>query len=101
MQTLVVSDHVELREQTDRLLSYYLGDLERNVATLTISVDSVRDSLDNDLYRCRAEVLCTDGETIVVDETQADLTLVVTRLLDRTVRTLHRRSHWAARQRLR
>lgn len=80
-----------MTRQVEKVLQYYLPNLDDGVERFRVDVRSVTDALDKRLYRCEIQATLTRGERFDIEETQADLVLTITRALDRSVRTLRRR----------
>lgn len=91
MQIQVQAHDDAMAEQVETVLQYYLPSLDDGIDRFRILVEPLRDTLDNRLYRCEVLASLPRGDSLRLEETQADLVLTVTRALDRTVRTLRRR----------
>jgi hypothetical protein len=90
MQVLVNTESDPVEKRVRQVLDYYLPALDDHTDRLEVGVVGVRDALDSPLYRCCVLARPARGESLEVEETQADLLLSVTRALDRTLRTLRR-----------
>jgi len=91
MQVRVHAHSDEVVEQVGQLLSFYLSGLEGEVDRIDVVVDSSPDRLGARLYRCRVGIRCGQGWRSEIEEIQSDVAPAITRALDRSVRTLHRR----------
>lgn len=92
MRVEISADSDAVADQVDQLSRFYLTGLEERVNSISVVVDGQRDPLGEQLVRCQVLGRLSHGESLVVVETQADAALAITRALDRTVRTLRRRS---------
>lgn len=91
MQLQIQAHDDAMAVQVEAVLQYYLPSLDDGIDRFRITVEPVRDPLDNRLYRCEVTASLSRGDSLSLEEMQADLGLTITRALDRTVRTLRRR----------
>lgn len=91
MQFRIKARDVATTRQVEQVLQFYLIGIDGQVDHLEIAVETIRDTLDNFLYRCSVVATLHRGGTLELEETQGDLILAVNRVLDRSVRTLRRR----------
>lgn len=77
--------------QVEQLLRFYLTGFEEE-GRVEIRVESVLDPLGTRLYRCSLCARPRNADAVMLTECQSDLVLAVGRLLDRSVRTLRRRT---------
>lgn len=86
----VVADDEATRVHVVQLSRFYLSGVEHEVCSVRISAHRVAGTPA--LFACHLEAHLTRGDVLIERELQADLVLAVTRLLDRSVRRLHRRN---------
>jgi hypothetical protein len=91
MQIRIQAGNDPMAEKAEKVLHYYLPELDERLQDIEIRVAPVRDALDTPLFRCAVQATLLHGDELAIEETQADLVLTITRALDRTVRTLRRR----------
>ena len=72
-------------------LGFYLAGMEGVIDVLTIIVADSKDNIGTHLFYCQVKAERTDRPVILIEETQAGLSLAINRALDRCVRTLHRK----------
>ncbi len=84
------NDSAQLHVQ--QMLRYYLTGLDAGIERFRIILQPTRDRLDTPLYRCTTHAVLSRGGTLECEEMQADMDLAITRVLDRTVRAVRRRS---------
>ena len=91
MQVEITAESDAMAAQVGQMLDFYLtgemGELER--IEITLQVDRRRSG--GQLFSCQLRASPRRGRPILVDETQAELTLSVNRSLARCARTLQRR----------
>lgn len=91
MQVNVSAEQHDLKRRGEQVLHYFIPVLDGAVERLDVDISSPPDPLGSPLYCCRVSVRPAHGKVLELEETQADLVLAMTRLFDRTVRTLKRR----------
>lgn len=91
MQIQVHAHSDAVFEQVSQLLGFYLSGLEGEVGRIDIVTDSSLGRLGAHLYRCHVCIRSGYGWRSEIEETQPDLALAITRALDRSSRTIHRR----------
>jgi len=79
------------RERVTQLLQYSLNGHREDIDSLQLGVATIQDPLGTKLYRCRLRALLRHGPPIEVEDVQSRLDLAVTRVLERSVRTIQRR----------
>jgi hypothetical protein len=84
------NDSAQLHVQ--QMLRYYLTGLDGGIERFRIVLQPTRDRLDTPLYRCTTHAVLSRGGTLDCEEMQADMDMAITRVLDRTVRAVRRRS---------
>lgn len=95
MQVQVAACDDAVAAQVRQLLAFYLTGLEGDVERIAIEVEQREDRLGVLLHCCRVNARLANGDSIEISETQADLVLAITRVLDRSIRTLRRRLGWS------
>ena len=75
-----------------QMLRYYMTGLDGAIDRFRIVLEPTRDRLNTPLYRCATQAWLSRGGTFDCEETQADMDMAITRVLDRTVRAVQRRS---------
>lgn len=92
MQIQIETENERVQTQVEQMLQYYLTGLEDGIERMHIVLQPMRDRLGTPLFCCAIHAQLSRGGILEFEETQADLNMAVTRVLDRTVRTLRRRS---------
>jgi hypothetical protein len=91
MQVRINAASDPMAERVEKVLHYYLSELDERLESLDIEVGPSRDALRMPLFRCDVYAVPLRGEGLFVHETQGDLVLAITRALDRTARAVRRR----------
>jgi len=86
------------RERVIQLLQFALNGQREDIDSLQLDIETIRNPLGTKLHHCRLHALLRQGQPIEVEEVQSSLDLVLTRALDRCVRTIQRRRRVTARR---
>lgn len=92
-----------LRAQAETRLQFYMTGLDGRVERVLIRIDAPIDRsgsvVDSDgLHHCQISALLDNGQRVEILETQADVTLAISRSIGRATRTIRRRlDPWPAR----
>jgi len=90
------SDHAE-RDRLTRLLQCSLSRQQTEIDRLLLKIVTVHDDLGTSLNRCRLRTILKHGQRIGIEGVQASLDLAVTRVAQRCMRTVQRRTGVTAR----
>jgi ribosome-associated translation inhibitor RaiA len=91
VQLRVQSEDPAVPAQVEQLVRFYESSLSDATGQIALHVAVDPDPLGTMLYDCRIHARLVTGETLEIEERQADLVIGVTRALDRCVRTIRRR----------
>ena len=89
-------DHAE-RDRLTRLIQCSLSRQLAEIDSLLLTIESVHDKLGTRLNRCRLRTKLKHGQKIEIEEVQSSLDLAVTRVAQRCMRTVQRRTGVTAR----
>ena len=89
--------HIATQDQAERyrltrLIQCSLSRQQAEIESLLLENDSVIDNLGTSLNRCRLRTVLKRGQPIEIEEVQSSLDLAVTRVTQRCMRTVQRRT---------
>jgi hypothetical protein len=94
LQIQVTADSEAKAEQVRQLLDFYLAGLGGELHRIDLGLETDQDPLGRPLFHCRLQAHPWRGQTLHIEEHQADLVLAVTRVLDRCARALRRQRRY-------